>query len=525
MPKQQKKRFRALLEVGKELASITELDVLLDRILDISRIVFHLDNAIIRLLSEDDLSLETVAAFGYDDHARNTPIAVGEGIMGRVAQTRELCLINNLTSSEDYIPGIYEARSELAIPLIAGDELIGVFNVESRQTNAFNEEDCDFLSILAGQAAIAIDKARLYDDLSNALREKQKLYNLNQQILASISLGLYAIDKNLRITSWNDSMVQISSIEAEQAIGKNLLDLFPSLEQEGIADRIRQVLQTGKAIDMRLLHRGLSGRKRLQKRKIAPLKDRNRTIGAVVVVEDITEFEQLLAQTIQSEKLAEVGRMSAAIAHEINNPLAAISIANDILTDNFDNVELQQELLGRIDSEVERLKSLTSEMLSYSSAEQRDERRSTDLNDIITEINELLGHELNKKRISLDFRPGVLPPLMINRNKFKQIFINLTLNSVQAMEKHGQISITTEIDLQGVVSIHFCDDGPGIPEDLIEQIFEPFFTDRKDGTGTGLGLYLCRKIVNSYNGELSVRNRSDGGCCFTISLPKGIGCP
>ena len=516
---QNQKLFRVLIDVGKELAAITDIDRLLTRILELSREVFHFENAIIRLLSEDGRQLESVAAFGYEQGVTEQPIQLGQGIMGKAAKFGRPYLIQNLAQAEDYIPGIEAARSELAVPLIARDRIIGVLNVESEQEEAFSADDCDALSILAGQAAIAIDNARLYRDLCRVNKEKEHLHNLNRQILSSISIGVYTVDRQLHITSWNDSMAQISRIPAAKAIGCPLNELFPTLEEEGIADRLRKVLVEGEAQKLRLLHRGQTGENRLQKRFLAPLKAGEKTIGAVVVVEDITEFEQLLAQTIQSEKLAEVGRMSAGIAHEINNPLSVINYACELLLteDNY-NAD-QQELLERINTEVERLTSLTSELLSYSGA-QEGRKKLTDLNETLADVLKLLRYELNKEQVTVNEEFAKLPLVHIDNNRFKQIFINLILNAVQAMGSHGQIRISTEFRPGNGLFVRFYDSGPGVPDTLKERIFEPFFTARKDGTGTGLGLYLCRKIVSEYDGHLQVSDAPERGSCFEIFLPE-----
>ncbi|WP_321393018.1 ATP-binding protein [uncultured Desulfuromusa sp.] len=518
MTDQKQKLFRALIDVGKELATITDLDFLLPRILEISQEVFLFDNAIIRLLTSDGKALETVASFGYSQEAVEKPIYLGQGIMGKAAQFGKPYLIHNVSHTDDYIPGIEAARSELAVPLIARDRVIGVFNVENQQPDAFTASDCDALSLLAGQAAIAIDNANLYQDLCRVSREKNNLNHLNDKILSSISLGLYTIDRKMRITSWNDSMALMTHIPAEKALGRKLLETFPTLEKEGIAERLRRVLRTGEAAELRLLHRGHAGENRLQKRRLAPLKENGKTQGVVVVVEDITEFEQLLAQTIQSEKLAEVGRMSTGIAHEINNPLAVISFASQILLDNNNLTPEQQELVERIDNEVERLKGLSSELLSYSSGAQDEKRQPTDINTTMREVLTLMRYELNKKQITSGENLNPIPLLNIDKNKFKQIFINLILNAVQAMDKGGRIEISTGVCRDKSIFIQFCDNGPGIPDKLKQRIFDPFFTSRKDGQGTGLGLYLCRKIISEYDGSLTVTDVPDGGSCFEIKM-------
>jgi PAS domain S-box-containing protein len=520
MSYQDQKLFRALLDVGKELAAITDLDRLLPRILEISREVFNFDNAIIRLLSADGQQLETVASFGYSDESAAMPILLGQGIMGKAARFGRPYLISNLNASDDYIPGIEAACSELAVPLIAREKTIGVLNVESTKPKAFNSSDCDALSILAGQAAIAIDNTRLYSDLCRVSRERNNLDHLNQQILANVPLGLYTVDRQLQITSWNDSMAAFSDIPATEAIGRPVNELFPNLEEEGVAQRLRKVLESGEALNLRLLHRDNSGESRFQKRRMSPLKEAGKTIGAIVVVEDITEFEQLLAQTIQSEKLAEVGRMSAGIAHEINNPLAVIGYACQLLQEEeISYSEDQLDLLQRIDTEVDRLQNLTSELLAYS-GNQDGKRKLANLNEALEDTLSLLRYEVKKTNTEISAElEGTLPSIFIDKNRFKQIFINLILNAIQAMGSHGRIAISSSWDKSSGIRFDFRDSGPGVPAEDRDKIFEPFFTARADGTGTGLGLYLCRKFVSEYQGELSVSDNPGGGSCFTIALP------
>ncbi|PLX87406.1 MAG: hypothetical protein C0619_14950 [Desulfuromonas sp.] len=515
---QQQKLFQALIDIGKELASITDLDHLLDRILEISREVFRFENAIIRLVTEDGQSLRTVASFGFSAESTEPLLMVGRGVMGRVASSGEPMLIEDLTQLDDYVVGIDDARSELAVPLISRDRVIGVFNVESPRPGAFNQTDCDALLTMAGQAAIAIENARLYRDVRAMSRANEELHQVNDRILQSVSLGIYTVDRQLRITSWNKRMGRMSGISAQQALGKSVLELFPVLEEEGIAERLRRVLATGEAEKLRILHRGRAGGNRLQKRRLAPLKENGETIGVVVIVEDITEFEKLLAQTIQSEKLAEVGRMSAGIAHEINNPLAVIGYAGQLLLRDGSFDAEQRELLERIDSEVSRLKTLTSGLLSFS-GNSAGKRKGTDLNKVMDDVLVLLGYEINRKQINLVRNYSELPEVAVDGNAFKQVFINLILNAVQAMDNGGELSLSSRTYADAGVKLSISDNGPGIPEGLRDKIFEPFFTSRKDGEGTGLGLYICRKIVTDHGGDLRLKKKVDAGCCFEILLP------
>jgi PAS domain S-box-containing protein len=517
---QHEKLLKALIDIGQELASTVELEELLNRILKISREVFHFENAIIRLLEADRGMLVTAASYGYTEEAIRPEIRVGQGVMGKVALSGSPILVTDVATLPDYVQGISDARSELAVPMLAREKLIGVFNVESPRPDAFREEDIVPLMTMAGQAAIAIENARLYDNLRTVSRRYQELHQFNSRVLKSANLGIYTIDAGMRVTSWNRRMEEMSGVSEEDALGNDLFRLFPVLEEEGFADRVRRVLQRGIPEKVRLAHRNMKGELRFQKRRLAPLKDGDRTTGVVVIVEDITEFKRLLEQTIQSEKLAEVGRLSAGIAHEVNNPLAVISYAAQLLLREEELPPFQKELAERIDSEVDRLKTLTGSLLSFSRAREMV-RRETDLNEVLRDVLRLVRYELNRHAIRLEEDFAELPAIQADPNKLKQVFINLLMNASQAMPDGGTLSVRTALVAGEEVEAVLTDTGPGIPADVRERIFEPFFSTKREGEGTGLGLYICRNIVAEHEGRLLLESVPGQGAIFRVVLPIG----
>lgn len=507
----------ALIEIGQELASTTDLEELLDSVLRVARDVFRFENAIIRLLDEDGLHLVTAAAFGYTEEAM-APILIGQGVMGRTAEVQKPILIEDVRQLPDYVPGIPGARCELAVPLISKKKLVGVLNVESPRLGAFSSGDIEPLMILGRQAAIAIENARLYDRLRKMTDGYRHLHEFNDRILKSVSLGIYTVDNDLVITSWNSRMIEMSGISAEQAIGARLDELFPNLAKEGVLERIHQVMHSGAKAKLRLLHRQLDGTNRFQKRRIAPLRVGENVTGVVVIVEDITEFKRLLDQTVQSEKLAEVGRLSAGIAHEINNPLAMVAYATELLKREKPLSEFQEEMLDKIEMEVERLKTLTGGLLSFSS-NRESHSRVVNMNDLITEVLKLLRFELQRKSIQLETRFGEIPVVSADPNKIKQVIINLVMNAAYAMKGQGRIVLTTGINHEGMLELHVIDDGPGMSAELQEQVFAPFFTTKPEGEGTGLGLYICQNIVHEHAGSISLESQPGKGTSFRICLP------
>lgn len=310
----------------------------------------------------------------------------------------------------------------------------------------------------------------------------------------------------------------MSGVQAEQAVGSRLQDLFPNLAEEGVLDRINQVMQSGDKAKLRLLHRQLDGTNRFQKRRIAPLRVGEDVTGVVVIVEDITEFKRLLDQTVQSEKLAEVGRLSAGIAHEINNPLAMVAYATELLKREKPLSEFQEEMLDKIEMEVERLKTLTGGLLSFSS-NRETHSRVVNLNDLIHEVLKLLRFELQRKSIQLETRFGEIPVISADPNKIKQVLINLVMNAAYAMQGQGRIVISTSLNKRDMLELQVEDDGPGMAPELQEQVFAPFFTTKPEGEGTGLGLYICHNIIHEHGGSISLESQPGAGATFKICLP------
>jgi PAS domain S-box-containing protein len=518
LPEQKSERLlSALIEIGQELASKTDLEELLDSLLRVARDVFRFENAIIRLLDEDGLRLVTAAAYGYTEEAMS-PIQIGQGVMGRTAEVQKPILVEDVRKLPDYVPGIPGAQCELAVPLVSKNTLVGVLNVESPRAGAFSAKDIEPLMILGRQAAIAIDNARLYERLRKMKEDYRNLHEFSNRILKSVSLGVYTVDTELVITSWNNRMVEMSGVASEQAIGAQLEDLFPNLAEEGVIERLSRVLHSGKKEKLRLLHRQLDGTNRFQKRRLAPLRDNGQVTGVVVIVEDITEFKRLLDQTIQGEKLAEVGRLTAGIAHEINNPLAMVAYATELLKREQPLSNFQEEMLDKIETEVERLKNLTGGLLSFSSSRETL-NQVVGLNDLITEVLKLLKFELQRKAITLTTDFDEIPSVKVDPNKIKQVLINLVINAVHALQGQGTIVLTTSLNHDGMVELQVRDDGPGITPEQQEQVFAPFFTTKPEGEGTGLGLYICQNIIKEHGGLITLDSQPDQGATFRICLP------
>lgn len=249
------------------------------------------------------------------------------------------------------------------------------------------------------------------------------------------------------------------------------------------------------------------------------------------------ELRATQLQLIQSEKLDSVGRMAAGVAHEVKNPLMMLLTGVKVLEKRLPETDEQTRmLLQDMEDAVERADRIIGGLLNY--ARDRDlDLAAADVNDTIERSAMLVKHDLENAHITLvsKLQPG-LPKLQLDEFKMQQVFVNLVTNAIHAIERDGQVSITTSLEKltrgallgyrkingltpgERVVIIRIEDSGPGIPEEHLQKIFDPFFTTKPTGRGTGLGLSVSQQIVEMHGGTVDVGNRDTGGARVTITL-------
>lgn len=234
-----------------------------------------------------------------------------------------------------------------------------------------------------------------------------------------------------------------------------------------------------------------------------------------------TELKMSQEQLLQSEKMAAIGELVSGVAHEINNPLMAISGHAQILLDDVQDEE-SRESLEIIHQEIDRAADIVQNLLSFARRE-KTQKVCISLREDIESVVRLRAYELGQNNIEIvtEIEPD-LPEIMIDSQHLKQVFLNLMNNAVYAMQEahdRGKLVIRAKINNEDAVGIQFIDDGPGIPEDVRSRIFEPFFTTKDVGKGTGLGLSICYGIIQSYDGKIFVDSIEGDGATFTIELP------
>lgn len=254
---------------------------------------------------------------------------------------------------------------------------------------------------------------------------------------------------------------------------------------------------------------------------LSPMRDEQGQVNSIVVVmSDVTETAVLQAQLRHSEKMAALGQLVSGVAHEINNPLAAIVGYSDLLLENPDISELAKDELRIVLQEAERTKEIVQNLLHF--ARQTPARReSLDVHSVLRQVLQLRSYGSAGQDVEIieHFKPSV-PHVFADAHQLQQVFLNILNNAYDAVNearRAGKIEIAT-FEADGMIEITIRDNGTGISD--AERIFEPFYTTKEAGKGTGLGLSICYGIVREHGGEVSCTNNPDGvGCTFFVRLP------
>jgi signal transduction histidine kinase len=234
-------------------------------------------------------------------------------------------------------------------------------------------------------------------------------------------------------------------------------------------------------------------------------------------------------QLVRSERLAGIGFLAAGVAHEINNPLQAMGMAAESLQTRMselladapqDETSIVNTYLGLIQSETERCQQITRRLLDFARGQDNTTRTRVDLTQVVREVLSMVHHmsKFQDRRIVFpEDRPCFAE---VNGPEIKQVVLNLVSNALESMNANGTLKISLREEMDQV-ALYFTDDGCGMTRDVIENLFEPFFTQRRDGKGTGLGLSISQRIIGDHGGTIEAKSEGPGkGSTFVVHLPR-----
>jgi PAS domain S-box-containing protein len=541
-----------LITFGRALSSFTNLDALLRAIVDrlprtllVDRVAVFLPDSIegaprqFRLAAQHGLP-ETLGSarldLGFLDFdepnagshlfLENPQLALN--LSPDEQRTAALLDMNYFLPCRVGVPGAreWQARDFQARDFHVKDRTIAVIGLGRRAGGDFlSSEDMELLESLAGYIGIALQNARLYASLEEKIIEYERLKEFNENIVESINVGILAIDPEEIIESWNSQMEVMFALSRKEVLRQPLETVFP-IELVEEFRRVKDQPGVHNLYKFRLETR--AEETRIANIAIAPLVSRDfRTVGRIILIDDITGQTEMEGQLAQAEKLSSIGLLAAGVAHEVNTPLAVISSYAQMLARQLKGDEKLGPLLEKITQQTFRASEIVNGLLNFSRTSGA-EYRETDVNAIIRDTLILLDHQFKTAQIKVEMSlMSGLPPIMGNSGKLQQVFLNLFLNAKDAMAggsapEDRTLRIATEVN--GHVSISIADSGSGIAPEHLRRIYDPFFTTktaRRDGQprGTGLGLAVTYGIIQEHAGKIHVESQVGLGTTFYLEFP------
>jgi len=385
-----------------------------------------------------------------------------------------------------------------------------------------SSEDVEILRTVSGYVAVAIENSLLYKDQQERAGELKLLKEFNESIIESINVGLLAVDLEGRVTRLNSALEHILDLRRDATVGRHVEDLF----SEDFADTLWQVLGSDgwslKEIrNIYKLHTATRANRSLVLNiALAPLQDGQGQTGALVVLEDVTARIGLEEQLQQREKLSSIGLLAAGVAHEVNTPLTGVSSYTQMLLGMFSENDPKHALLLKVRTQAERATNIVNNLLNFSRTGSATEFGEIEIARVLDDTLQLLEPQLRRNQIEiLRSYDRDSPRVYGNSGKLQQVFTNLLLNARDAIPDGGRITISTSSSEDGSLTIEVADTGVGIAPENVAKIYDPFYTTKGVGRGTGLGLAVSYGIVQEHAGHISVESTPGQGTSFRITLP------
>ena len=339
-----------------------------------------------------------------------------------------------------------------------------------------------------------------------------------RNLIESASDAIVTLDANGRFTTVNYAAEDISGYRRDELVGQWFAPLLPDDELPKALAHFQKALAGETGLFETRFFRKDGEIRTIQVTYSTPQKEEE----VLCLIRDVTDQKMLQEQLIQSEKMSAIGQLVSGVAHELNNPLAGISAFAQLLLAEKGFPSEQRSSLETIYAESRRASRIVLNLLTFA-RQHKPEKGPASVNQVLDDTLELRGYELRVRGIEVahDYDEAI-PDTMADAHQLQQVFLNLITNAEQAMERsHGQaMRLAVRTRRAGdLIRIEIEDTGPGIPPNLLERIFNPFFTTKPTGMGTGLGLSISLGIVREHDGRIWAENAPAGGARFVIELP------
>jgi two-component system, NtrC family, sensor kinase len=505
-------------------------------LVDLARELYPAERQLLEALaSHTSVALENVRLFSRIEQSRKQWVqdfdAISDFIIVHDAVNRVLRLNRALADLLELRPTEVIGRDMGTLELLSSKAQPG-FCPFCRNPQAIHEEfihesaDRTFLvsaSRIHGGPKDELRTIHVLKDITDrrtAERRYRRERDFNKNILNNTQSMILVLD-TAGLVSYANRRCFEASYREQDLLGHSLVQMVPAARRTLLAEALERTLQ-GAALDnleIPLLRgNGTTGQFSMS---LSPMRDEQGDINSVVVVmTDITDAADLQAKLMHTEKMAALGQLVSGVAHEVNNPLAAIVGFTDLLLENTNVPQNAKEDLQIILQEAQRTRVIVQNLLSFA-RQMPAQREPLQVNSILQQTLKLRAYDLSNHGVELiESYDAELPVIVGDPHQLQQAFLNILNNAYDAVHetrRQGKIGIRSS-HRDGWIEIIFRDNGTGISHP--DRIFDPFFTTKEVGKGTGLGLSICYGIVRAHGGEISARNNSDGiGSTFIVRLP------
>lgn len=568
---------RTLMQIGQTLSETERvgLHVVLQSIVDSARtLIPQAEKSVIHLLDKDTQSLVPQATSGFreaEQRITGLRMHIGHGAAGQVLRDGVTINIADVLTDPRFLQMERKPayRSLLVAPVQTAGRQLGTISVESEKVNAFSEHEAQLLKAVGNQAAIAIENTRLFESTQQSLKEVNALYAISRGLAASLdtdqliqdvleilqqNFGYYYIQIFLLDPATGDLVFQRGTGEIGTKLSEQGYRLSPGQGISGHVGATASPFVTNHVDDIAFFHRHplLPD---IQSELAVPIKVEGQVVGVLDIqhvpphhlseedlrlmsavadqlavalqkaslysnLQGALQQEQAMrSQLLQSERLALVGRLLASVSHELNNPLQAIQNALFLLKEETTLSPQGKQDLGIVLSETERMAMLIERLRSAYRPARMNDLQPVHLNSLVEDVYALIATHMRHKQIAFEFLPEAdLPMISGISDQIRQVILNLFLNAIEIMSPGGYLVVRTHaLPLENEVQLSVRDSGPGIDEEILPDIFEPFITGKP--TGTGLGLTITRDIIQQHRGRIEAQNYPEAGAVFTVWLP------
>lgn len=472
----------------------------------------------IRVIEPKTMELTSLYAEGNIKHDERERFTLKRSAVSKTKLPPALLKSDRIAVRTGYHQIFEGSETGIGVPLVAGNQLLGMINIEGTEAQFGDIESDERLAIsLANQLGIALRNAKL-------IREARYLRGYLENLIENANALILVVDGEGCISLFNRACQELSGYTLDELEGTKFVELLPP-EQRHRLDRLLNLAMRGKsATNVEVSVVAKNGNHIEVAFNTSPLVGADGQVeGVIAIGNDLTRLFELEAQVTHAERLASLGQLAAAVVHELNNPLTSITVYAESLRDGLaerDDSDAEVRKAERILVASERILRFTRDLVAYARPTE-EMTTSLPLSEVIEESLRLCEHVVNGAgaRIVRSWSDS-LPPIQANRNKMQQVFINLITNACHAIDHGGTISLRAN-ELDGWIEVQVKDNGKGMPTEVADRIFDPFFSTKPPGEGTGLGLSIVQGIVQRQGGTIVVESDPGHGTTFIIRIPLG----